>query len=80
MDKKSKKDARIEEEVRRGQRYLRDTPRQYWIRSVIITLGLFAIVLYFNYQTRGAAAFLWAFGIAGLIFGYFAISYYLFRR
>lgn len=80
MARKKIKDDRVEEETQRGQRYLRDTPRQYWIRSAIITLGLFALVLWLNYPTRGTSAFLWAFGIAGLILGYFVISYLLFRR
>ena len=80
MSRKKIKEARVEEEVRKGQRYLRDTPRQYWIRSALITLGLFALVLWLNYPTRGASAFLWAFGIAGLILGYFVVSYLMFRR
>jgi hypothetical protein len=64
----------------RGQRYLQDTPRRYWIRTAIVTIGLFAVVLWFNYPSRGASAFLWAFGIAGAVLVYFIISYYLFRR
>lgn len=65
---------------RGGQRYLRETPRRYWLRTAVVTIGLFLVILWFNYPTRGASAFLWAFGIAGLILAYFIISYYLFRR
>ena len=46
----------------------------------VITIGLFAVVLWLNYPTRGASAFLWAFGIGGLVLGYFIVSYIMFRR
>jgi len=80
MAGKKTKEARVEEEVRRGQRYLRESSRQYWIRAAIVTIGLFAVVLWLNYPTRGASAFLWAFGIAALVLGYFVVSYLMFRR
>ena len=74
-------DKKTEETVRRGSRYLRETPRRYWIRTAIVTIGIFAVVLYTNYSTRGpTSALLWALGIAGAILAYFVISYFLFRR
>jgi len=76
----SKKTGSGEEKVRKPSRYLRETNRRYWLRVSIITIGLFAVVLWANYPTRGSSAFLWAFGIAGAILGYFVISYFLIRR
>ncbi len=74
-------DKRTEEVVRKGSRYLRETPRRYWIRAAIVTIGIFGVVLYTNYSTRGPqSALLWALGIAGAILAYFVISYFLFRR
>lgn len=64
----------------RGARYLYETKRRYWIRAAVVTLGLFGVIAWTNYPTRGAAAFLWAGGIAGAILAYFVISYYLYRR
>lgn len=64
----------------RGSRYLNETPRRYWIRAAIVTLGLFGVIAWTSYPTRGASAFLWAGGIAGAILAYFVISYFLFRR
>lgn len=76
-----KDDKKTEEPVRRGSRYLRETPRQYWVRTAIVTVGIFAVVLFTNYSSRGpTSALLWATGIAGGILAYFVISYFLFRR
>lgn len=79
MSKRSGDDA--EEKPRKPSRYLRETNRRYWLRTAIVTIGIFSVVLWLNYSTRGpSAAFLLAFGIAGAILAYFVVSYFMFRR
>lgn len=64
----------------RGSRYLNESNRRYWIRAAVVSLGLFGVIAWTNYPTRGASAFLWAGGIGGAILAYFVLSYYLYRR
>ena len=54
--------------------------RWFWIRTVLITVLMFAFVMWFSYPTRGATALLWAGGLAVLILGYFTWSYFRFYR
>lgn len=54
--------------------------RRYWIRNIVISVGLFAVILWLRYPTEGATAFLWAFAVAGIVLAYFAINYYYLRK
>ena len=54
--------------------------RRYWIRNIVVAVGLFAVILWLRYPTQGPIAFLWAFGVAGVVLAYFAINYYSLRK
>lgn len=54
--------------------------RGWTVRAVLLTVLVFAFVLWRLYPIRGNAAFLWAFGLAGLIMGWYVISYYILNR
>ena len=54
--------------------------RWFWIRTALITVLIFAFVLWYAYPSRGAGAILWSAGLAVLTLGYFALSYYRFYR
>ena len=49
--------------------------RWYWIRTALLTVLMFAFVMWYTYPSRGPIAILWSAGLAGLILGYFAWSY-----
>lgn len=67
-------------EQKKPSRYLIVNWRRYWIRNIIISIALFVIILWLRYPTQGASAFLWAFGVAGIVLAYFAVSYYYLRK
>lgn len=54
--------------------------RPWLIRGVILTVLIFAFVLWRLYPIMGNTAFLYAFGLAGLIMGWTIFSYYLLTR
>ncbi len=54
--------------------------RKYWIRNLVIIVALFIVIAWLRYPREGAVAFLWAFGVAGIVFAYFAINYYYLRK
>ncbi|MCZ2112320.1 MAG: hypothetical protein LC131_00515 [Anaerolineae bacterium] len=67
--------------VNKPSRYLTESNRRYWVRTAVVTAGLFAVIFWFNQQTRGTTtALLLATGIAGAILAYFVVSYFMFRR
>ncbi len=65
---------------KKPSRYLIVNWRRYWIRNIIISVALFVIILWMRYPAHGPSAFLWAFGIAGGVLAYFAVSYYFLRK
>jgi hypothetical protein len=59
------------------------TPNQkrwFWIRTVLITVLVFILVMWYAYPTRGNIAILWSAGLAAAILGYFLFSYYKLYR
>jgi hypothetical protein len=54
--------------------------RWYWIRTAIVTILTFVVVMWFAYPARGNLAILWAAGLAAAILGYFVFSYYMLNR
>lgn len=57
---------------------LQFTPAQrrwYWVRTVLLTVLMFAFVMWYTYPSRGPIAILWSAALAGLVLGYFAWSY-----
>lgn len=67
-------------EQKKPSRYLIVNWRRYWIRNIVVSIALFVIILWLRYPTHGASAFLWAFGIAGMVLAYFAVNYYFLRK
>jgi hypothetical protein len=54
--------------------------RAWMIRGVLLTVLIFAFVLWRLYPILGNTAFLWAFGLAAAIMGWTIFSYYLLNR
>lgn len=54
--------------------------RWYWIRTALVTILTFVVVMWFAYPARGNVAILWAAGLAAAILGYFVFSYYMLNR
>lgn len=54
--------------------------RPWIIRGLILTILIFAFVLWRLYPVMGNTAFLWAFGLSGAIMGWTIFSYYLLSR
>lgn len=54
--------------------------RAWMIRGVLLTVLIFAFVLWRLYPILGNTAFLWAFGLAAAIMGWTVFSYYLLNR
>lgn len=54
--------------------------RWFWVRTVLLTILIFAFVMWYAYPTNGNVAILWSAGLAAAIFGYFAFSYYKLYR
>ena len=54
--------------------------RWYWIRTALLTVLMFAFVMWYTYPSRGPIAIVWSAGLAVLILGYFTWSYYKLYR
>lgn len=52
----------------------------YWIRTALITVLTFAVVMWYAYPARGNVAILWAGGLAAAILAYFVLSYFKLYR
>lgn len=52
----------------------------YWVRTALITVLTFIVVVWYAYPARGNVAFLWAGGLAAAILAYFVFSYFKLYR
>jgi hypothetical protein len=79
MSKKSKRPTSKAPEAN-DNRPLQVNWRIYWLRAGIVTVLVFALIMFLLYPTRGTIAILWASLLAAAILGYFVVTYYFLNR
>lgn len=63
-----------------GPQFTQAQRRWYWIRTALLTVLMFAFVMWYTYPSRGPIAIVWSAGLAALILGYFIWTYYKLYR